>query len=70
MENPIFYDSKSGKYFTPEENGWYIQYSKESGEIGIMKVDRKPKNMDDALKMLMLIDSEELWDVMFFAEII
>jgi hypothetical protein len=70
MNNPIFYDSKTGKYSTPEEAGWYIQYSLESGEIGTIKVDRKPKNMDDALKMLINIDSDENWDVLFFAEVI
>lgn len=70
MNNPVFYDSKTAKYYTPEEKGFYIQYSLESGEIGVIKVDRKPKNMDDALKMLMSINSDESWDVLFFTEVL
>ncbi len=70
MNNPIFYNSKEAKYYTPEEKGFYIQYSIESGEIGVIKVDRKPKNMDDALRMLIAINPNESWDVLFFTEVI
>ena len=70
MTNPQFYDSNTDKYFTPEQSGWYVQYSTESGDKGAIKVDRQPWNADDALKMLQEIDEYEIWYVNYYAQVI
>ena len=70
MANPKFYSSNFDKYFTPEEKGWYIQYSTESGDRGAIKVDREPKSKEDALQMLFNILEDECWIVDFYAEVV
>ena len=70
MTNPVFYSSNTDKHFTPTVDGWYIQYKTESGDSGAIKVNREPKNNDDALEMLTEIDTLESWEVEFFAQVI
>jgi hypothetical protein len=70
MTNPKFYSSNSDKFFTPEEKGWYIQYSTESGDRGAIRVTREPQSEEDALQMLIAIDDYECWIVDFYAEVV
>lgn len=65
----MFYCSNTDKFFTPEEKGWYIQFSTDSGDKGAIKVNREPIDKEDAIKMLMDINSYEIWDVEFWSEV-
>jgi len=64
-----FYDSNYDKWITPQEKGWYIAFSTESGDKGFVKVDKEPIDKDDALKMLNEISPDELYYVEFWDEI-
>jgi hypothetical protein len=70
MTNPKFYSSNFDKYFTPEEKGWYIQYSTESGDRGAIRVDREPESDQDALQMLLTVNRDECWILDFYAEVL
>lgn len=69
MGELLFYDSNFDKYFTPTEPGWYVQYKTYSGDSGVIKVDRGPKDNDDALSMLNQINPDEIYNINFFAKV-
>ena len=58
----VFYNSNTGKYEVPAEQGWYIAYKTESGDAGYVKVDREPTSEADAeATLLCMFDYEELF---------
>lgn len=69
LEQGVFYDSNHDKFFTPTTAGWYIQYETGSGDCGAIRVDRQPKDKEDALEMLQDIEHHESWKVRFFLEV-
>jgi hypothetical protein len=64
-----FYSSNFDDHFVPDEKGWWIQYSTESGDRDAIRVERCPLDADDALEMLEEINPDELWNVEFWGEI-
>ena len=57
----MFYQSNTDSVVIPKEKGWYISYRTESGDEDYMKVDRQPKDHDDAFNMLTESDPDECY---------
>lgn len=69
LNQGMFYSSNFDKFFTPTKPGWYVQYQTESGDKGAIRVDSKPLDRADALRMLYDIEHHESWNVLFYAEV-
>lgn len=62
-----FYSSNFDKVIYPKERGWYIGFHTPSGDDSFVRVDRKPKNLQDARKMLLKFDIYA--DTAYWAEV-
>lgn len=58
-----FYDSNTDKNVRPTEKGWYVGYKTKSGDFGFVKVDREPKDKQDAMEMLKKLNSQEIYTI-------
>ena len=61
----VFYNSNTGKYEVPAEQGWYIAYRTESGDYDYIKVNREPTSEADAEATLQCM----LWSEESFTEL-
>lgn len=58
-----FYDSNTDKTIRPTEKGWYVGYRTKSGDSGFIKVEKEPKDKQEAKEMIQKINPDEIYSI-------
>jgi hypothetical protein len=69
-DSPEFYDSNTDKKVKPKEKGWYVGYRTASGDVGFVKLDKKPNDNKQAKDILKKLNPDEVYAIIIkFAEV-